>query len=101
VFGVGGVLRSVTGHQSSNLAVAASTLAIAALFRPLRARVQAFIDRRFYRYKYDMGRTLQDFSTRMRDQLDLDTLNTELVAVVRQTLQPSDVTLWIRPSERH
>jgi hypothetical protein len=101
VFGVGGVLRSVTGHQSSNLAVAVSTLAIAALFRPLRARVQAFIDRRFYRYKYDMGRTLQDFSTRMRDQLDLDTLNTELVAVVRQTLQPSDVTLWIRPSERH
>ncbi|MBA3431252.1 MAG: hypothetical protein H0U16_07210 [Actinobacteria bacterium] len=98
VFGAGGVLRSVTGRQSSDLAVAGSTLAIAALFRPVRARMQAFIDRRFYRHKYDMGKTLQDFSVRMRDQLDLDTLNTELVAVVSQAVQPSHVTLWIRPS---
>ncbi len=98
VFGVGGVLRSLTGQQSSNLVVAGSTLAIAALFRPVRARTQAFIDRRFYRHKYDTGRTLQDFSARMRDQLDLDTLNTELIAVVSQTLQPSHVTLWIRQS---
>jgi hypothetical protein len=101
VFGVGGLLRSATGQQSSNLAVAVSTLAVAALFRPVRTRMQAFIDRRFYRHKYDMGRTLQDFSARMRDQLDLDTLNAELLAVVSRALRPSHVTLWIKPRRDH
>jgi hypothetical protein len=93
-----GQLFGGVGERTPSWAVAGATLAVAALFQPARRRIQTVVDRRFNRAKYNAAKTIQAFSTRLRDQIDLDTLSTELLAIVDQTTEPTRVSLWLRPS---
>jgi hypothetical protein len=94
VFGFQALLEPFTAE--SDLAIAGSTLAVAALFRPVRSRTQGFIDRRFYRSKVDRQKTIDEFNSQLRDEVDLSAITQRLAVVVNETMQPSHVSLWLR-----
>jgi hypothetical protein len=98
VYAIQAAVRSVSG-QSGTLAVTVSTLLVAAAFQPLRTRIQRAVDHRFYRRRYDAARTLESFSGRLREPVEIETVSGEVLDVVRQTLQPVHVSLWLREPE--
>jgi hypothetical protein len=89
------ILRSLTGNPESPLVIVLSTLGIAALFNPLRSRIQSFIDKRFYRARYNAEKILAQFATSARDEVDMGKLSTVLMGVVEESMQPKQVGLWI------
>lgn len=97
VVGVGTAARTLTGSETNEVAVIGSTLAVAGLFKPLQRRIQGFIDRRFYRRKYDAQQTLAAFSLKLRDLVDLTALRRELFGVVDSTMEPGYASLWLKP----
>lgn len=99
IFGLQFLLRGIIS-QNNSIAIVISTLAIAALFQPLRHRIQSIIDRRFYRRKYDAAKVVEAFSATLRNEVDLDQLSKHLVSVVQETMQPAHVSLWLRKSGR-
>ncbi|HEU4895975.1 MAG TPA: hypothetical protein VFX88_00210 [Actinomycetota bacterium] len=95
-----GQLFGGVGSETPSWAVASATLAVAGLFQPARRRIQQAVDRRFNRRRYDAARTVEAFSLRLRDQVELDTLSAELLTVVDQTMQPTAASLWLSPSSQ-